>query len=103
MRIKSTGANSYTLWLSATDTYNWAHKPGAHWPCSDLSGHRACVCVDSNGLCDLTIDGKYDQDCSGNELSAIVADHLPASYRHLWPVWESAPLTSAPLTSAAAE
>jgi len=78
----------YTLWLSARDTYDWAHKPGARWPCSTLSDHRAMVQVDTNGLCDLTIDGKDEGDIDGNELDAIVADHLPLALRHLWPCWE---------------
>lgn len=97
MRIKTTtiGADGqsirgYTLWLSADDTYNWAHREGAAWPGSTLSGERVVVCVDSNGLCDLTINGKSDQDCDSNELSALVTDHLTEDYRHLWPIWESA-------------
>jgi hypothetical protein len=80
----------YTLWLSARDTYDWARKPGAAWPCSTLEDHRVMVQVDSNGLCDLTIDGRSpadNADIDGTELNAIVADHLPANYRHLWPTW----------------
>ena len=44
------------------------------------------VGVDSNGLCEFTMNGR-DGDVSGDELQAIVADHLPADCRHLWPVW----------------
>jgi hypothetical protein len=86
------GTNGYTLWLSANDTNAWASKPGAAWPCSDLSGRRVVVTVDSNGLCGLVIDGKhdYDYDCDSDsaELCAIVSDHLPKALRALWPVWE---------------
>jgi hypothetical protein len=80
----------YTLWLSANDTYHWATRPHMRWPCSDLSGNRLMVYVDSNGLCDMTINGE-DGDCSGNELDAIIADHLPADCRHLWPCWGQIP------------
>lgn len=61
------------IWLSARDTYEWAHRTGASWPCSTLSGHRVFAAFDSNGLCDLTIDGK-DGDCDAHELSAIISD-----------------------------
>ena len=66
------------LWLSANDTYNWAHKAGASWPCSFLSDKRLFVEYDSNGdLVDLAVNGK-NADFDSNELSAIVADHVPA-------------------------
>jgi hypothetical protein len=77
----------YALWLSASDTYNWAHRPGSSWPCSQLSDNRCLVVCDDNGLCDFTLNGR-DGDIDGNELDACVADHLPADCRHLWPVWE---------------
>ena len=92
MRTKQTSPTSYTLWLSARDTYNWATRPNAIWPCSTLRDHRVMVQVDSNGLCDLTIDGRMPDDPdlgAGGELEAIVSDHLPASLRHLWPTWEA--------------
>lgn len=70
------------IWLSANDTYNWAHKPGAAWPCSDLSGRRVFAEFAKNGdLVDLSIDGgRGDQDCSSNELDAIMADHLGSAH-----------------------
>ena len=88
MRTKDTG-DGYTMWLSARDTYDWAHKTGAVWPCSQLSDRRVVVCVDDNGLCDISIDGgRGEQDVDGNELDAIVSDHLPQKFRYLWPVWD---------------
>jgi hypothetical protein len=70
---------SVKLWLSSADTYRWAHKSGASWPCSQVSGRRLFAEFDSNGLLDLSIDGgRGDQDCDGNELSTICADHLRA-------------------------
>lgn len=79
----------YTMWLSSSDTHHWARKPGASWPCSTLSGDRCVVVVDSNGLCDMAINGQSGAECDGTELDAIVADHLPADCRHLWPVWQA--------------
>jgi hypothetical protein len=81
MRTRIT-PSSFKLWLSANDTYSWAHKPGAAWPSSQLSGSRLFVEFDSNGLCDLAIDGLSDRDCNSNELTAIVADSvkLPAGH-----------------------
>lgn len=76
----------YQLWLSKIDTDNWAHRPNCSWPCSQVSGHRLFVCVDKNGLVDFTIDGKT-KDIDSNELSAVVADHLPNDCKHLWPCW----------------
>ena len=47
------------LWASASDTYAWAHKTGASWPCSTLSGRRFFAEFAVNGdLVDLTVDGK---------------------------------------------
>jgi hypothetical protein len=62
------------IWLSANDTYRWAHKAGAAWPCSTLSGRRVFAELDRGDLVDLAIDGKRDVDCDGNELNAILAD-----------------------------
>lgn len=83
--------SGYVMWLSARDTYDWAHRAGASWPCSQLSNHRAVISVDSNGLCDLAIDGSWEkiQDIDEHELAACVSDHLPEDLRHLWPTWEN--------------
>lgn len=74
MRIRI-NPSSVQLWLSSRDTYEWANRDGHCWPCSQLSDSRLFVEFDSNGLCDLTIDGKSG-DCDSNELSAICADFL---------------------------
>ena len=79
MRIEDTG-NGFTIWLSRRDTYNWAHRSGAVWPGSYLSGRRLVAQYDRGGLCDLTIDGRYAQgygggDLESSELKAIVSDH----------------------------
>lgn len=64
------------IWLSAADTYNWAHRPGSCWPGSQLSSRKVFAELAPNGdLVDLVIDGgKGEQDCDGNELNAILND-----------------------------
>lgn len=74
MRLRDDG-NGFCLWVSADETYAWAHRSGASWPCSTLSGHRFLAVFDRNGLCDLTVDGKEAGDIDGHELSACIADH----------------------------
>jgi len=74
MRIKDTGM-ALTLWASASDTYDWAHRSGAAWPCSTLSGSRFCATFDTNGLLDLSVNGgDAPEDIDGTELSAICSD-----------------------------
>jgi len=76
MRLR-TEQNIVSVWLSANDTCNWAHKPGAAWPCSQLSGRRVFAEFDQTGLVELIINGgRGDQDCDSAEFSACVADHL---------------------------
>ncbi len=88
MRIKKHSDMDYTMWLSANDTYRWANKPGARWPCSQLADRRIVVEIDANGLCDYAIDGGHGyQNIDGSEIEACVSDHLPADLRHLWPAW----------------
>ena len=78
MRLKDNG-NSFTIWLSARDTYEWARKPGAAWPCATLANKRVCASFDTNGIYDLTINGLYPTEdggwIDGNEFSALIADH----------------------------
>ncbi len=83
----------YIIWLSKNDTYRWSRRVGCSWPCSSLRNKALRVDVDSNGLCDLAINGKSGEgeDCDGNELDAIIADHLPERLQHLWPCWGKAP------------
>ena len=78
----------YQIRLSANETYQWATRPGNSWPCSQLKNHRIMACVDSNGLCDFTVDGKYSDDVDGTELAACIGDHLPDDCKRLWPCWD---------------
>lgn len=86
MQFKGNG-NGYTMKLSAWDIQQWVTCPTAAWPCSTLRGNRLVVDVDDNGLLDMTVNGTHYADIDGNELDAIISDHLPESHRHLWPVW----------------
>ncbi len=86
MRIQK-HEGGYTMWLSAFDTYEWAHKAGAIWPCSTLSDKRCMVTVNFNGLCDFTVNGRDSDSIDGTELAAIVSDHLPEDCRQFWPTW----------------
>ena len=74
MRINATDSG-VKLWLSANDTYRWAHRSNASWPCSELSDRRLFVEFDQGGLVDLAINGRLG-DCPADELNAIVSDHL---------------------------
>ena len=71
--------NTVSLWLSPRDTYNWAHKQGAWWPCSFLVGKRLFAQFDSGGLTEFRVNGgrnAREQDCPSDEFNAITSDHL---------------------------
>jgi len=88
MRVLDNG-NSVVLWASANDTYDWAHKPGAAWPCSTLSGHRFVAAFDTNGLYELTVNGRDAPTIDGCEFNAITSDLLEQSGKvpEDHPVW----------------
>ncbi|MCL4540283.1 MAG: hypothetical protein M1378_11930 [Bacteroidetes bacterium] len=67
--------NSVDLWLNDVDTFDWANRSGASWPCSALSGKFVYASFDRNGLVDLRIDGMQD-DCPADELNALTSDFL---------------------------
>lgn len=68
---------SIKLWLSAADTYGWAHKPGASWPCSFIANKPLFAEFDSNGLLDIAInDGRDNQNIPSDEFNAITSDFL---------------------------
>ena len=68
--------NNVKLWLSAHETYKWAHRPGASWPCSELSGKRLFAEFDANGLADYRVNGRDSVDISADEFNAITSDFL---------------------------
>lgn len=68
------------VWLSASDTYNWATRPGAAWPCSQCRGLPIYAEFDSRGdLVDFRLNGK-DADMDATELSAICSDFLRSKF-----------------------
>jgi hypothetical protein len=74
MRVQSNEWGT-KIQASKNDTYDWAHRAGNAWPCSDLSGHRLFVGLDIRGdLVDLLIDGKFEQDVAIHELNAFIED-----------------------------
>lgn len=66
--------NTIKLWLSDKDTYDWAHKPGATWPCSILSG-KQLFAEFLNGDLVLYVG---PADVSSGEFNAITKDFLGA-------------------------
>lgn len=75
MRIQRTG-KTVKLWLSANDTYKWARKPGAAWPCSFLSNKRLFAKFDAGDLVDYTINGKEAPNVPADEFNAITSDFI---------------------------
>lgn len=75
MRIKRYN-NTVKLWLSANDTYDWANKPGASWPCSELAGHRLFAEFDNGDLIDYAVDGKDHVMVLADEFTAMTDDFL---------------------------
>ena len=70
------GGSAITVWLSATDTNEWARQ----WPCSELAGRRIRADFDTNGLLDYTIDGRSRTGARMwtpvDEFNAVIADSL---------------------------
>lgn len=78
MRVERQG-ETIKLWLSASDTYNWAHKTGAGWPCSYLSGKRLFAEFDAGGLVDCAVNGEFDGNLPVDEFNAITDDAMMLS------------------------
>lgn len=69
LRIDETG---FTVWLNRRDTYEWSES----WPCSALSDKRVAAAFDGGGLVDLSVNGDDTHDVPGDELTAIISDHV---------------------------
>ena len=67
-----------TLWLSKRDTYYWAHRADASWPCSTIAGKSLVAVFDQNGLVDITINGRATGEVDGTEFNVITSDFLRA-------------------------
>ena len=75
MRTQKYG-NCIKVWASADDTYNWAHRAGNSWLCSQLSGNRFFAEFQGGDLVDFTFNGKYGRDVDGTEFNAFIEDYL---------------------------
>ncbi len=63
------------LWASASDTYNWAHRPGSSWPGSQLSDSRLFAEFARGDLVDYAINGR-SADIDLSEFNAFTSDML---------------------------
>ena len=82
MQLHDNGA-FYSACLDDSDTYRWANRPGALWPCSTLAGSSLFVQIDK-GTGDL-VDTDAGEDVDGHELSALIDDLVvPAAIARGW-------------------
>lgn len=69
--------NVIKLWLSAEDTYAWAHRPGDIWPCSSLAGKTLFAEFEDGDLVDYAVDGIHGEDwVPVDEFNAITSDFI---------------------------
>lgn len=74
MKIKKEG-NTTKIWLSSNDTFRWAERPNAKWPCSTLSDRRIYVELDKNkDIIDIKINGKPRREIDSHELRCCLND-----------------------------
>ena len=81
MKIEKQG-DTVKLWLTAEDTYQWARKPGAAWPCSFLSGKTLFAEFNDGDLVNYALDGRCDRttlDIPADEFNAITNDFIKLS------------------------
>lgn len=55
MRVQ-TSKTAVHLWVDGATSYDWAHRPGATWPASALSGRMFRADFDANGLYAICAD-----------------------------------------------
>ena len=82
MKLEIEG-DSFTIWLSASDTQRWAQGLAptgkiSRWPVSELGGRRVRATFDSSGLLEFLLDGRDISNSTiwvpVDEFNAIVAD-----------------------------
>lgn len=81
MRIRVDEA-SVSIWLSATDTENWAQgflPGGKRWPASGVAGNRVYAHFDDEGLREITYNGRDHDLFDANEVFSCIADHAVLS------------------------
>lgn len=78
------GRSNITLEATGEQVYRWSRKPGAHWPCSDLSEVESIsASFDETGLYDLSVtpeDAYYTADEFNAWSSDVLADVLPTNH-----------------------
>ncbi len=68
--------NGVRIDANQSQLYDWAHRPGASWPCSTLDDLESIsAAFDANGLVDLEQDPPYDYETGAGE---IMGDELNA-------------------------
>jgi len=81
MRIR-VDKDSVSIWLSATDTENWAQgflDGGKRWPASGLAGNRVYAYYTARGLEEITFNGRSHDLFDGHEVNNCIADHAVLS------------------------
>jgi hypothetical protein len=76
MKVERYGDIIIKLWLTAEDTHDWANRPGAAWPCSELAGKELFAEFHNGDLVDFTVDGKDQIDVGCEEINAVTSDFL---------------------------
>ncbi len=75
LRYHSVGV---VVYVSARETYAWAHRPNCRWPCSTLAGKRFMFELDSRGnVVDYHVNGRYNESVDTTEFHAMMKDFTP--------------------------
>ena len=73
-RITRRDYGDYTIRGSVRELYDWAHRPGHHWPCSTLChARRITATFDADGNL-IDIDHPGTDDVDAHELAAWADD-----------------------------
>lgn len=74
MKIKKT-KNTTQIWISSNETFRWARRPNAQWPCSTLADRRVFVELASNNdIINIKINGKNSSIIDEHELRCCLND-----------------------------
>lgn len=76
MKIKKEG-NIKRVWISSSETWRWANRINAKWPCSTLADKRIYMELDKHdNIVDIKINGRYSSKIDGHELRSCINDLL---------------------------
>jgi len=74
LKIKKIG-NTTKVWLSSSDTWRWANRTNAKWPCSTLADKRVYVELDKNkDIVEIKVNGRPKREVDGHELRCCLND-----------------------------